>query len=96
MGLLKRMWNEERGRMMRDVEYDVGPAQILTILFCCNRPVVTWEETERHQWDPSLPKNKRVYSSLSLLFRARAPLFVLVGASWFVYSSSKSEESASY
>ena len=53
---------------MRDVEYNVGPAQILTIFCCCSRPAETWEGTERRQWDPSLLK--RVFSSLSLLFQA--------------------------
>ena len=60
----------------------------------CSRPAVTWEETEPRQWDPSLPK--RVYSSLSLLLQARALSSVLVGTSWFIYSSSKSEESFSF
>ena len=80
--------------MMQDVEYDVDPARILTILFCCSRPAVTWEETERRQLDPSLPK--RVCLSLSLLLRARAPSSVLVRASWFIYLSSKSKESSSF
>ena len=73
MGSLKRMPNEERGLlpMILDAKYDVGPVWILTILCCCSHPVVTWEETEHRQWDPSLLK--RVFSSLLLLFRARAP-----------------------
>ena len=64
VGSLKKMRNEERGmpRMMLDVKYDVGPARILTILCCCSRPVVTWEGTERRQWDQSLLK--RICSSL--------------------------------
>ena len=64
---------------MQDVEYDVRPARILTILCCCSCPALTLEGTERRQWDPSLLK--RVCSSLSLLLRARAPSSVLVGAS---------------
>ena len=57
-GLIKKMWNEERGlpRVMRHVEYDVGPAQIPTILCCCSHPAVTWEKTERLQWNPFFPK----------------------------------------
>ena len=58
VGSLKKMRNEERGmpRMMLNVKYDVGPARILTILYCCSRPVVTWEGTERCKWDLSLLK----------------------------------------
>ena len=52
--------------MVQDEEYDVDPAWILTILCCCSRLAVTWEESEHHQWDPSLLK--KVFSSLLLLF----------------------------
>ena len=64
VGSLKKMRNEERGMpcMMLDVKYNVGSARILTILSCCSRPVVTWEGTERRQWDLSLLK--RICSSL--------------------------------
>ena len=93
---LKKMRSEERGlpRKMLDVKYDVGPARILTMLCCCNRSVVTWEETERRQWDLSLLK--RISLSLSLLFQGRASSSVLIGASWCVYSSSESKEFCSF
>ena len=76
LGSLKKMRNEERGmpRMMLDVKYDAGPARILTILCYCSRPVVTWEGTERRKWDLSLLK--RIWSSLSLLLRARSIICV--------------------
>ena len=80
--------------MMLDVKYDVGTARILTILRYCSRPVVTWERTERRQWDLFLPK--RFFLSLSLLLRARAPSSVFIGASWIVYYSSESEEFFSF
>ena len=73
---LKKMRNEKRRmpRMMLDVKYDVGPARILTVLCCCSRPVVTWEGTKRRKWDLSLLK--RIWSSLSLLLRARSIICV--------------------
>ena len=76
VGSLKKMRNKEKRmpHMMLDVKYDVDPARILTLLCCCIRPVVTWEETERRKWDLSLLK--RIWSLLSLLLQARSIICV--------------------
>ena len=91
VGSLKKMRNEERGmrRMMLDVKYDVGPARILTILCCCSRSVVIWGELSAVSGICLCSKGfgHRYHCCIK-----HVPSSVLIGASWFVYSSSESEE----